>query len=267
MKLNVIKEMIPKFCLSREFYWTYATIVLIIGIIPMGCGAHVYHIVERGETLYSVGWLYGYDYKTVARWNQLKTPYVLKVGQRLRVAPVNGNSSLSLQAVERDTKYITERRLAAKGSSLKTDKQNKSRYLSKNQNTSEKLKWYWPTKKGTIVNRFVADDPGKKGLDILGKEGQLVLSASTGTVVYSGSGLLRYGKLIIVKHNETFLSAYAHNKELLVKEGDKVKIGQRIAVMGKTGMNNAKLHFQIRKYGKPIDPIQLLPKQVPGQFE
>jgi lipoprotein NlpD len=101
------------------------------------------------------------------------------------------------------------------------------------------------------------------GLDIAGKEGQPVYSASAGTVVYSGSGLPRYGKLIIVKHNDVYLSAYAHNKNLLVKEGDTLNAGQRIAEMGSTGTNKTKLHFQIRRNGKPVDPLRLLPKHMP----
>lgn len=240
-----------------RIYWTTVAIVMIIAIVPMGCGAHVYHVVERGETLYSIGWLYGYDYRTVAEWNQINAPYGLKVGQRLRVTPVATQSSRFRPRSDGDKNYITENKVRSKGPLRYTDKRNKYNQFVKAQRSN--IKWLWPTQTGRIANRFVASDPGKKGLDIVGVEGQSVLSASSGKVVYSGTGLPRYGKLIIVKHNETFLSAYAHNKELLVHEGDVVRSGQRIAAMGNTGTNGVKLYFEIRRYGKPIDPLLLLP--------
>lgn len=255
-----------KFSIRDQFHWTYVAIVMIITSIPMGCGAHVYHVVERGETLYSIGWLYGYDYRSVAEWNQMEAPYVLKVGQRLRVVPLL-NSSLKSQQAKRGKKPITEYEVRSKGPRSKTDKRDKyNRALKIPIKTDSHVNWLWPTKQGTIVNSFVGKDPGKRGLDIIGTEGQSIFSASSGKVVYSGNGLPRYGKLIIVKHNEVFLSAYAHNKELLVKEGDVVRSGQRIAVMGNSGTNGTKLHFEIRRFGKPVDPLRLLPKPVPKRI-
>jgi lipoprotein NlpD len=111
----------------------------------------------------------------------------------------------------------------------------------------------------TILQEYSSVDPGKRGLDIGGRRGDQVRSAAAGRVVYTGSGLPRYGKLIIVKHNETYLSAYAHNDELLVREGDSVHAGQRIATMGSTGTSSVRLHFEIRENGKPVDPLRYLP--------
>lgn len=119
--------------------------------------------------------------------------------------------------------------------------------------------WRWPTK-GRLVAAYDAD-AGKKGIDIAGERGQAIFSAAAGDVVYSGSGLLGYGNLVIIKHDDTYLSAYGHNSQLLVKEGDKVVIGQEIAKMGVSPKDGAVLHFEIRKEGKPVDPIRYLPKR------
>jgi lipoprotein NlpD len=118
-------------------------------------------------------------------------------------------------------------------------------------------RWRWPAK-GKVVTSFSRS--GGKGIDIAGKFGQVIVAASDGSVVYSGSGLIGYGQLIIVKHNKRYLSAYAHNNKILVKEGDTVKGGQRIAEMGRSGSNRAMLHFEIRRDGKPTNPVRYLPK-------
>ena len=118
-------------------------------------------------------------------------------------------------------------------------------------------RWHWPAK-GKVVTYF--SQSGGKGINIAGKLGQPILSAADGRVVYSGSGLIGYGQLIIVKHNKRYLSAYAQNNKILVKEGDTVTGGQRIAEMGRSGSNRALLHFEIRRDGKPIDPMRYLPK-------
>ncbi|MDH5325738.1 MAG: peptidoglycan DD-metalloendopeptidase family protein [Gammaproteobacteria bacterium] len=266
---------------------------MIIASVPMGCGAHVFHVVERGETLYSIGWMYGYDYHTLAEWNQIQAPYTLRVGQRLRVNPMSHAQPAWAGA---DKKHITETDVSTKGHWVKTDKRikynaevyksgeelkqtkqqvsqqsvNNVNYSVKNSvkaSVENTIQWLWPTRSGRIVNTFKAGNPGERGLDIVGTEGQSVYSASSGRVVYSGSGLPRYGKLIIVKHNDMFLSAYAHNKELLVKEGDEVGNGQQIAVMGNTGsQNRSRLHFEIRHHGKPVDPLLFLPTPIPKQF-
>lgn len=120
--------------------------------------------------------------------------------------------------------------------------------------------WGWPVQ-GPLISRFQSNGSLNKGIDIAGKAGQPVKAAAEGAVVYAGRGLLGYGEMIIIKHDETYLSAYAHNSRLLVKEGDRVKSGQNIAEMGSTGTDRVKLHFEIRRKGQPVDPLVYLPKQ------
>jgi lipoprotein NlpD len=114
--------------------------------------------------------------------------------------------------------------------------------------------------RGNLLKEFSVNGSGKKGIDIAGIPGRPVKAASAGRVVYSGSGLLGYGQLIIIKHNSKFLSAYAHNRKLIVKEGDQVEPGQKIAELGSTGTDKPMLHFEIRRLGKPVDPLKYLPK-------
>ncbi|MEH6344918.1 MAG: peptidoglycan DD-metalloendopeptidase family protein [Bermanella sp.] len=120
-------------------------------------------------------------------------------------------------------------------------------------------RWTWPAK-GKLIAKFSAKSPANKGIDIAGGLGESVTAAAAGSVVYAGSGLLGYGNLVIIKHNEQYLSAYAHNKRLLVKESQKVKAGQTIAELGSSGTDKVKLHFEIRRQGKPVDPMLYLPR-------
>jgi lipoprotein NlpD len=215
-------------------------LVVFLAILLSGCGSHIYHIVEPGETLYSIGWIYGYDYNEIAEWNHIRTPYTISLGQRLRVAPLqHGNSS--------KTSLRTQRKSA--GVQAKTSKQSEPQ---------KTIVWKWPTQ-GKIIKNFSSGRSKKNGIDIAGKLRQPVYAAAEGRVVYSGHGIVGYGELVIIKHNQTYLSAYAHNNKVLVKEGDVVKLGQMIAKMGSTGTNGNKLHFQIRRYGKPVNPIKYLP--------
>jgi lipoprotein NlpD len=280
---NKRKHWIHKLTQITQIHWTYAPILTII-VFLWGCGGHVYHIVEPGETLYSISWMYGHDYRTVAQWNHIKSPYILQIGQRLRVAPSandritsendgSENGRPPVKRVAKSTpvkKSVTASGHRSKASTSRADKPNENNNHSSQKSikysryTNRNLVWSWPVKEGTIVQTYVANSPGKQGIDVTGKEGQTIYSASNGMVVYSGQGLPLYGKLIIIKHNETYLSAYAHNKKLLVKEGDAIKVGQPIALMGKTGSNNTKLHFEIRRDGKPVDPLHFLPAKRPN---
>lgn len=242
----------------------------------------MFHVVEPGETLYSISWMYGHDYRTVAKWNGITSPYIIHKGQRLQVAPLTDddikqqntvpekrpeNAVVAKASPARNS--ITASAGQSKAAPARADKpiENNGQSLQKSSKYSghsqHGLEWSWPVKEGKIVQTFVANHPGKLGIDVAGKEGQTIYSASEGVVVYSGQGLPSYGRLIIIKHNETFLSAYAHNKKLLVKEGDEIKVGQPIALMGKTGSNHTKLHFEIRRDGKPVDPLQFLPGRHP----
>ncbi|NAW69952.1 murein hydrolase activator NlpD [Vibrio sp. V27_P1S3P104] len=134
-----------------------------------------------------------------------------------------------------------------------------NKVVTKPKQSNDKIaKWLWPTK-GRVIKNFSAGDQGNKGIDIAGQRGQSIISTAAGTVVYSGNALRGYGNLIIIKHNDHYLSAYAHNDQLLVKEGQSIKAGQKIATMGSSGTNSVRLHFEIRYQGKPVNPQRYLP--------
>ena len=205
---------------------------------------HGYHTVLKGETLYSIAFRHGIDYKTLARWNSIRPPYTIYAGQRLKLT----------------RPHVTSKTYAAKAkASKKTNKTVAKKPANKKPEKIINHKWNWPTK-GKVIRTYSSRLGGNKGIDIAGKIGQPVLAASSGKVVYSGNGLAGYGNLIIVKHSEQFLSAYAHNKRLFVKEGGEVKLGDKIAELGKSGTTEPKLHFEIRYKGKPVDPLKYLPK-------
>lgn len=140
-----------------------------------------------------------------------------------------------------------------------SSKQNVNKTVNKPKPSNDKVaKWLWPTQ-GRVVKNFSAGDQGNKGIDIAGQRGQSIVSTAAGTVVYSGNALRGYGNLVIIKHNDHYLSAYAHNDRLLVKEGQSVKAGQKIATMGSSGTNSVRLHFEIRYQGKSVNPKRYLP--------
>jgi len=204
-----------------------------------------YHVVRRGETLYSISFTYGYDYREVARWNGIHSPYRIYPGQKLRMRPPTH----------------TARRAPRHTVKPRSKPRHRTRNVHRAPSHSRAITaWRWPTS-GPVLHAYSATDPGKKGIDIGGKNGQPVLASASGEVVYSGSGLIRFGKLIIIKHNQTYFSAYAHNRKLLVKEGMKVRAGQEIAEMGSTGATRTMLHFEIRRNGKPVDPLRYLPRR------
>lgn len=209
----------------------------------------VVHIVRKGDTLYSIAWDAGLDYRALARWNDISPPYVIKPGQRLRLRPRPGQRrAATAPAASTET---AARREPAPDPAPDPAPEPLTR------NTAPA--WIWPAN-GPILRRF-SPDSANPGIDIGGESGQAVKSAADGRVVYSGDGLRGYGRLIIVKHNETFLSAYAHNKKLLVAEGDPVKGGQSIAEMGATDTDRVKLHFEIREQGNAVDPLRYLPNK------
>ncbi len=250
-----------------------------------------YHTVKKGDTLYSIAWKYGLDYKQIAYSNHIKPPYRIYTGQKLRLRRSNTGSSKKY-ASKSSTKYSSRTKVSGssgrnkssskykqKSSSKKTITSTKTRSskkstgsrakhgsttkaVSKNKTAAfkgnKRLKWIWPVK-GKIIQRY-SPGSGKKGIDISAPRGTLIKSAEAGKVVYSGQGLVGYGRLIIIKHNDTYLSAYAHNQQLLVNEGQLVKKGQNIARLGRSGTNRYKLHFEIRKNGKPVNPISYLPR-------
>ena len=208
------------------------------------------YTVQRGDTLYSISWRYGMDYRDVARKNTIRSPYTIYVGQKLYLSgikttgvPTRGASSSS--SMPAPAPLVVNQKVSVN---------TKPQY-----STSSKLSWRWPAS-GTVVSLYSASAPGRKGIDIAGKSGQPVVAAAAGQVVYAGNGLPRYGNLLIIKHNDIYLSAYAHNQQLLVREGQTVQAGQQIAVMGRTGAKSDMLHFEIRHNGKSVDPMRFLPK-------
>ena len=216
-----------------------------------------YHIVDRGDTLYSIAWRYGHDYRDVALWNNISGKYVIFPGQFIRLKP-DSKKALTLQPGPIVSKKKTrgDPSKTAKSSKIGSTSTNKKISSTQTAKPVSKVVWRWPTK-GKLVK--LNTPTSKKGVDIAGRVGQKINAAAGGDVVYSGSGLLGYGKLIIIKHNDTFLSAYAHNEKLYTKEGDKVKAGQQIATMGLGNKGRPILHFEIRKDGTPVNPLQHLP--------
>lgn len=210
-----------------------------------------YYRIRSGDTIYSIAWRYGVDYREFAAWNHIRPPYRIHPGQYLRISgPTGGN-----QAATRTAPTI-QPHLAIQSNTITVPKE---RTASKNESSETlKLRWQWPTN-GTVSTRFRQGDQSNKGVVLSGRIGQDIKAAEAGTVVYSGSGLIGYGKLIIIKHNKNYLSAYGHNQKLLVKEGDRVKRGSHIADMGENGSGKAVLHFEIRRNGLPVDPLPLLP--------
>lgn len=222
--------------------------------------------VRKGDTLYAVAWKAGVDFRTLAKWNGLKSPYTIYPGQLLRLkAPEYKKKSTT--ASRNTKKKRASSKPASKTKSQKTTKAKTSgkataSVSSKQQpvSSSGKLRWSWPTN-GAVISRYAKGDTSSKGIRIGGTSGQKISATEAGKVVYVGSGLIGYGRLIIIKHNEKYLSAYAHNSKLRVKEGEQVKRGEHIADMGVDNTGKPMLHFEIRRYGKPINPMSMLPKK------
>ncbi|MCP5206368.1 MAG: peptidoglycan DD-metalloendopeptidase family protein [Hahellaceae bacterium] len=213
------------------------------------------HVVREGDTMYSIAWRYGRDFKELATANSIAPPYKIFVGQKIRL-----DLKATSQQVESNS-LVTK----AKPKATKNNKQtnvNKGKIAPKNssKNVDSVIRWRWPHL-GPVIAEFSVTGEINNGVDIAGKVGEPIYAAADGEVVYAGSGLLGYGKLLIINHNESYLSAYAHNHEILVKEGQKIKKGTQIATLGSTGTNRAKLHFEIRKNGNPVDPLRYLPKR------
>lgn len=215
-----------------------------------------YHVVIKGDTLYSIAWRYNHDYRDVARWNDISNNYVIYPGQFIRLKP-DPKKATQLQAGP----IVSRKNTSSDPNTLKTpqlpDKVKTNTGPTVSSATNDKIIWLWPTQ-GKLVKSNTPTS--MKGVDIAGYAGQRVNAAASGDVVYSGGGLLGYGKLIIIKHNDNFLSAYAHNEKLYAKEGEKVKAGQQIATMGLGNKGRPILHFEIRKDGTPENPLQHLPK-------
>ncbi|SVB50545.1 uncharacterized protein METZ01_LOCUS203399, partial [marine metagenome] len=181
--------------------------------------------VRPNETLYAIAWQYGIDYQDLARWNRLSSPDIIQIGQHLRLSPIASVASVVTTSTIQDG--------------------------------PEFRAWQWPTA-GSVVSVFGADDGVPTGIGIEGQEGQIVRASSSGQVVYAGGGLIGYGELVILKHDQVYLSAYGYNRKLLVRQGDIVARGQEIAEMGLGPERSPRLYFEIRRSGVPIKPSELL---------
>lgn len=249
-----------------------------------------FHVVRKGDTLYSIALDYGQDYRELAAWNNLEDAALIRPDQRLRLFPPDSVGELALpQAVPLPVEIppapvavpvktepkarklpYSEQALAqlksaapsppAAAPAAKPAVKPPATPAPKDAASADgRLVWEWPTQ-GNVVYGF-GEGTNQKGVGIEGRSGQAVLASAPGKVVYSGSGLRGYGRLIIIKHNASYLSVYAHNSQILVKEGQSVAKGQKIAEMGNSDSDRVALHFEIRRLGKPIDPLQYLPER------
>lgn len=257
------------------------------------------HRVRKGDTLYSIAWRYDLDYNRLADWNRIDSSYRIYPGQLLRLSASPHSTATAAVQGPATTKTAPEPKPAvvepprrppsppvrkapavakppaqvakpevqtatAKGRMAKPPVQvakppARAPKPSSAAVSNGVLKWVWPTR-GTVVQRFLKGDRTRQGIRIAGKSGQPVVAAESGKVVYTGSGLPGYGKLIIVKHNKNYLSAYGFNRKLLVRDGDRVNRGERIAEMGQSADGQSLLHFEIRRRDMPLDPLQRLPR-------
>ncbi len=193
------------------------------------------HVVQAGETLYTIAWQYRVDYQDLARWNDLSDPDLIFVGQRLSL-----QASGTSQPVQASRPAPQPRPLPPAP-------------------TLAPPTWQWPAD-GELVRAFGADTGLGNGIGIGGSVGQTIHAAASGRVVYAGDGLIGYGQLLIIKHNDTYLSAYGYNDRLIVGQGDPIERGQAIGEMGVGPERQPQLHFEIRRNGSPVDPLQHLPR-------
>ena len=243
------------------------------------------YIVKKGDTLFGIALEFGMDYREIANWNNINDLNKITVGRELRLtppqnvavtkplagmtiplqsgapvsaqdmAPAADQNMLKTQPVGVELPY-SDKALQQLQPTAPQPVQRTEEPAVQPVATAGALDWGWPTN-GKVVAGF-SENANLKGVDIAGKMGQLILASAPGKVVYTGSGLRGYGKLIIIKHDKTYLSAYAHNSKILVKEGQMVKKGEQIGEMGDSDANQVMLHFEIRRFGKPVDPMNYL---------
>lgn len=210
------------------------------------------YTVKRGDTLAAIAWGARIDWRKLAAWNNIRSPYTIVPGQVIKLrAPSRVNLVTKPPRVKPQPRRST-REPAPNSKPVPTTPKRASA-------TREALRWDWPAS-GEVLAVASQKDTVNKGVQIRGKLGQSIRAAESGHVVYSGSGLIGYGQLIILKHNDKYLSAYGHNRKILVKEGEQVTKGDRIAEMGASNGGRPLLHFEIRRDGKPVDPLKLLPR-------
>jgi len=228
------------------------------------------YVVVKGDTLYSIAFRLGIDFRELAARNGIQSPYIIKVGQTLRTAkPAAKSVKVTPKPVVKAPEVAVKtapssqntKKTAGKQSKVTpvTKSSSKSQASSDSVNTSQSVsRWRWPSA-GKVVRIYSSNR--HKGIDIAGKRGDPVKAVAAGKVVYAGTGVTGYGSLLIIKHNDTYLSAYGHNEQLLVSENMNIQAGQQIATMGSSGTDTVKLHFELRRRGQPIDPLTLLPRR------
>jgi lipoprotein NlpD len=233
-----------------------------------------YFTVRPGDTLYRIALESGQSPRDVQTWNNLTNPNLIEVGQVLRVAPPAGANPVAMApvpgaagvtaapvaaqgVVARPLNGTATAPLPAPGAAVAPVAAAPVAPVPEPVQAGEEVSFVWPAQ-GTVISQF--DEAKNKGVAIAGRVGDPVVAAADGRVVYAGAGLRGYGNLIILKHNSTFLTAYAHNQALLVREDQAVKQGQKIAEMGSSDADRVKLHFEVRRNGKPVDPMGYLPK-------
>lgn len=233
--------------------------------------------VREGDTLYAIAFHYGMDPQEIARWNGIGRPYLIYPGQKLRMMAPPPGSEPKVAASGVTTAGVK----TARSKTIAAPQEPKPALAGEPARTpqaaspggtaepgppkvepvpagADPRSWLWPSQ-GRVLRGYVADNPSRNGLDIAGREGQPVIATAPGEVVYSGNGLIGYGELIIIRHSEDMLSAYAHNRVRLAGEGDRVAAGQKIAEMGRNAASEQILHFEIRVRGKPVNPLNYLP--------
>ncbi|WP_243730289.1 peptidoglycan DD-metalloendopeptidase family protein [Marinomonas balearica] len=223
--------------------------------------------MQSGDTLFAIAFRYGLDYRNLASLNNIDSPYVIYPNQKIRL--VGKHKTLtkptSIKKAVTPTKAAKTKTSAQKNkpsNSKNVKKVNSAKKLpSKSSVTTKKVvKWLWPIE-GSVVRGFSSSGVSSKGIDIKGTKGHHVKAVADGVVVYAGSGLIGYGNLVIVKHNEIYLSAYAYNKRILVKEQQSVRAGDSLAIIGGKGNEASLLHFEVRKDGQPVNPLNVLPSR------
>lgn len=222
--------------------------------------------VKKGDTLFTISWLTGQNYQNIAKLNHIPPPYSIYPGQRLSLTTKAAKSigSKSHRSTGQSSKananqVVDHQKKQAYGKTKPIDKK-RAVVLPNSEFPNQITSWLWPTR-NSVARGFSAAEQGNKGLDFSGTLGSPILVAAAGKVVYTGDALRGYGRLVIVKHSDSFLSAYAHNDKILVKEQQWVRAGQKIATMGKSGSDRVKLHFEVRYKGKSVDPLRYLPKR------
>ena len=224
-----------------------------------------FYTVRKGDTLFGIALAFGQNWRDIASWNNLSDPDKIKIGEKLRVMPkdtANAAVSIPLESAAIETppgrSTSGESEVALNESALDDNDVLPDNGIDRDEGLVSSLGWVWPAN-GQVTEQF--SDSNSKGISIAGASGEAIFAVSDGKVVYSGNGLRGYGNLIIIKHPNEFITAYAHNKSIFVKEGETVDKGQKIAEMGMSETDSPKLLFEVRKGGKPLDPLLYLPNR------